>query len=191
MPFKEKLLTGVPQGSILGPLLFNIGICNLFFIIEDCDIANYAADNTSYLSGKNVEEVLKGLENVSPNLFQWFTENELKGTASKCHLLISSNENMHVNIGTSQIKNSDCERLLRIDIYCKLSFENHINQICSKFASHIIIHKNSENCPNSVNFAYFRGMEIVSKQTVSAECRASRHKPCGNWAFTQNFQNKK
>ena len=39
---------------------------------------------------------------------------------------------MYVNIGTSQIKNRDCERLLRINIDCKLSFENHINQICSK-----------------------------------------------------------
>ena len=43
----------------------------------------------------------------------------------------TDNENVHVNIGTSQIKNSDCERLLGIDIDCKLSFENHINQICS------------------------------------------------------------
>ena len=49
-----------------------------------------------------------------------------------CHLLISSGENVPVNIGTSQIKNSNCERLLGIDIDCKLSFENHINQICSK-----------------------------------------------------------
>ena len=44
----------------------------------------------------------------------------------------TDNENVHVNIGTSQIKNSDCERLLGIDIDCKLSFENHINQMCSK-----------------------------------------------------------
>ena len=123
----QKILSGVPQGSILGPLLFNIDICDLFFIIEDCDIANYADDNTPYLSGKNVEEVLNGLENVSSNLFQWFTENKLKGNASKCHLLISSGENVLVNVGTSQIKNSDCERLLGFDIDCKLSFENRIN----------------------------------------------------------------
>ena len=44
----------------------------------------------------------------------------------------NSGENVYVDIGTSQIKNSDCERLLGIDIDCKLSFENHINQICSK-----------------------------------------------------------
>ena len=129
---RQEILSGVPQGSILGPLLFSIDIWDLFFIIEDCDIANYADDNTPYLNGKNIEEVLNGLENVSSNLFQWFTENELKGNASKYHLLISSGENVHVNIGTSQIKNSDCERLLGIDIDCKLGFENHINQICSK-----------------------------------------------------------
>ena len=128
---------GSTQGSILRPLLFNINICDLFSIIKDCDIANYAEDNTPYLSGRNVDEVLNGLENVSSNLFQWFTETELKGNASKCHLLISSGENVHVNIGTSQIKNSDYKRLLGIDIDCKLSFENHINQICSKAKSKI------------------------------------------------------
>ena len=75
---------------------------------------------------------MSGLENVLSNLLQWVTENELKGNASKYHLLISSGENVHVNIGTSQIINSDCERLLGIDIDFRLSFENHINQICSK-----------------------------------------------------------
>ena len=44
----------------------------------------------------------------------------------------TDNENVHVNIGTSQIKNNNCERLLGIDIDCILSFENHINQMCSK-----------------------------------------------------------
>ena len=128
----QEILSRVSQGSILRLLLFNIDICDLFFIIEDFDTANYADDNTPYLSWKNVDEVLKGLENVSSNLFQWFTAKELKGNARKCHLLIRSGENVHVNIGISQIKNSDCERLLGIDIDSKLSFENHINQICSK-----------------------------------------------------------
>ena len=70
--------------------------------------------------------------NVSSNLFQWFTENELKGNASKCHLLMMLSENVHVNVGTSQIKNSDYERLLGTDIDCKLSFKDHTDQICSK-----------------------------------------------------------
>ena len=50
----QEIISGVLQVSILGPLLFSIDKCDLFFIIEDCDIANYADDNTPYLSAKNV-----------------------------------------------------------------------------------------------------------------------------------------
>lgn len=56
----------------------------------------------------------------------------MKVNSNKCHLLLGSGENAHVNISTSQIKNSRRERLLEIDIHSTLSSENHINQIGSK-----------------------------------------------------------
>ena len=57
----EDIFYGVPQGSILRPLLFNIHLCDLFYFIENtgyADIASYADDNTLYSAQKNRETVI-------------------------------------------------------------------------------------------------------------------------------------
>ena len=56
----EEILFGVPQGSILGPLLFNF-LCDLFLFIKDIDIASYADDNAPYTVHKNPEKIIKVL----------------------------------------------------------------------------------------------------------------------------------
>ena len=56
----------------------------------------------------------------------------MKGNEDKCHVILSSQDNVHVNIGTAQIENSKSQKLLGINIDSKLTFEEHINRICKK-----------------------------------------------------------
>ena len=77
---------GVPRGSILGPLLFDTFSCDIFFIMENTDIASYAGDNTPCNTGNSIEEVIQKLEIASKTLFQWFSDNKLKANPDKCHI---------------------------------------------------------------------------------------------------------
>ena len=60
----------MPQGSILGPLLFNIYLSDLFLFLSP-DIANYADDNSPYTASKDAKTVINHLENEAKSLLQW------------------------------------------------------------------------------------------------------------------------
>ena len=93
-------------------------------------LQNYPDDNTPYTSSNDVIELTKSLEEASKELFKWFDDNLMKSNPDKCHLLVSTNDNVTIRIGNFQIENTKRETLLGIQFDNKLSFDYHLSEIC-------------------------------------------------------------
>ena len=87
------LTTGVPQGSILGPLLFNMYMNDVFYFTEGDGLTNYADDTTPYAVEHDTNTLINNLQNQSIALQQWFNNNFFKLNVNKCKLIITNCEN--------------------------------------------------------------------------------------------------
>ena len=129
-----ELLLGVPQGSVLGPILFNIYLNDLFWFNEETNSCNYADDTTFYACDISLNTVIQRLEHDSLLALEWFECNHMKLNEDKCHLLIAGHKYEHIwaNFGSVKIWESDCVKLLGINIDRELSFNYHISNLCMK-----------------------------------------------------------
>ena len=134
---RSNIEYGVPQGSILGPLLFNINMIDLFHECEENDIANYADDTTPYSCGTDIPTVISELQDISTKVFNWFGNNHMKANPGKCHQLLSTKSPYVVSTHVIQITSSTAETLLGITIDSELNFENHLSAICNKVSRKI------------------------------------------------------
>ena len=129
---------GVPQGSILGSLLFNINMIDLFYQCEENDIANYADDTTPYSCGTDITTVISELQaHFSTKVFDWSGNNHMKANPGKSDLLLSTKSPKVVSIDRIQMKSSTTETLLGITIDSELHFDNHLFAICKKLSRKI------------------------------------------------------
>ena len=83
-----NVIRRIPQGSILGPLHFNIFINDIFLVIKKSDICNFTDDNTLYSHGSKLPLILNNLEHDMRNLVYWFKINSLKPNTGKFQFII-------------------------------------------------------------------------------------------------------
>ena len=125
---------GAPQGSILGPLLFNIYLNDLFLFVSDSKICKYADDTTIYVCDRDHENIINRLENEILILSEWFQNNYMRLNSEKCHLMIfgEKSNNLSMKIGNTTIKESTEEKLLGVTLDKHFSFKTHVQSLCKK-----------------------------------------------------------
>ena len=138
----QILLSGVPQGSILGPILFNIFISDLFLWINEASLHNFADDNTLSAFAKSFQELISILENDSEIAIKWFKDNGMSVNPEKFHAIVINRcgryPDVHkMNFAGFEITTEKVVNLLGIDIDFKLNFNKHIGSLCKKAAGQL------------------------------------------------------
>ena len=111
----STLLKGVPQSSVLGPILLNIFLNDLSFVLKGTDACNFADDNLSYVCGISLDELLMRLEHDSTLAVCWFESNYMKLNTDNCHLIISCSKHESHHISFS-VHDKNIEQLA-LEIY--------------------------------------------------------------------------
>ena len=138
----KEIISGVPQGSILGPILFNRFINDLFYFVDGENLHNFADDNTLSDQADGIGELAESLQYLCEVANDWMDQNNMIANPSKFHaILLSKNcsltDRIPIKIREDLIESETQVDLLGLKIDNRLSFKSHISAICKKAAKQL------------------------------------------------------
>ena len=133
----QILLSDGPQGSILGPLLFNMFITDMFYFMKDAKLLNFVDDNTIATFSNSVDDLITDLQKKSENAIDWFRSNEMVVNPDKFQSILINRlgklkDPSEVLIDNHKTDSENSVTWLGIEIDNKLNFEKHVNSIISE-----------------------------------------------------------
>lgn len=129
---------GVPQGTILGPLLFLIYINDIGNALSYCQISLFADDALMYINGKHIDLIEELMKKDLENLCDWLKANKLKTNASKTKcMVINSDYRVNLEIENTRIEQVNEIKYLGIKLDNKLNFKNHIQYTIGKISKKV------------------------------------------------------
>ncbi len=122
-----------PQGSKLGPNLFNLFINDLLYFLPDDSVANFADDNTLYAVHNTPHGLQDNLNSLVNKAQLWFMENGMQSNPTKFQSIFFGNtQPCDIFVNSINIVPTPFIKLLGVTIDNKLKFSMHISNICLK-----------------------------------------------------------